>query len=616
MNSINDNLIDETLEKQNDLESIDNISELNIDDDKFNALYKKSFKQSIASDKELVDIDQEFLKKIRNKRIEIVSLKRRIDSNDSELKKALDAFNEVYYQDVDDEVILDTKDKALAQKTLFYRKSARDADQKLINLDKDNKDAIRNNELGLVEYKKAFTQNMMDLDRKMKVEIQKARNAKKEEEIKLNNQLSESNTRSQINAINEYLGNIKKELLAIIKDIKIKYLNLRKEEELKNVLYLFENEKQNIQAQGEFERNKASLEFQKREAEIEYDSESKTYVLALKRANNNLKKDLILRKNGVITNITDLNKDLYEKITLASIELIELQNEFNAKVIDSIIDSDIERMKLVLGKSHDITNQFNSDVSKLNSKGSSAFVKSLKNVNDLKQENLARVVNLEIDELVDNLRNAYFYNAKADYGYKHINDSVIKSFGEYKKEVYEKLNAMNALSQKLSKDCLKRITYLPTELKTVVVRRGSLYRNLMEKINNVIINFASGIDEEASKYKDEAEIRRVFKENEAKLYIEDFTNANDEIEAINVKHEEVDKQLDLEVSKFNSEIAEKRKELEKDKNSKESIIQDEINVKLGEIQAKYDSDVSEVENKYKEMLKELTGDYKTENKLL
>ena len=616
MNSTNNNLIDETLEKLGDLENIENISELNIDDEKFNELYKKSFKQSIANDKELVDIDREYLKKIKAKRIEIISLKRRIDSNDSELQKALDAFNEVYYQDVDEEAILDTKDKALAQKTLFYRKSARDADQKLINLDKDNKEAIKNNELSLVEYKKAFTQNMMDLDRKMKVEIQKARNAKKEEEIKLNNQLSESNTRSQINAINEYLGNIKKELLAIIKDIKIKYLNLRKEEELKNVLYLFENEKQNIQAQGEFERNKASLEFQKREAEIEYDSESKTYVLALKRANNNLKKDLILRKNGVITNITDLNKDLYEKITLASIELIELQNEFNAKVIDSIIDSDIERMKLVLGKSHDITNQFNSDVSKLNSKGSSAFVKSLKNVNDLKQENLARVVNLEIDELVDNLRNAYFYNAKADYGYKHINDSVIKSFGEYKKEVYEKLNAMNALSQKLSKDCLKRITYLPTELKTVVVRRGSLYRNLMEKINNVIINFASGIDEEASKYKDEAEIRRVFKENEAKLYIEDFTNANDEIEAINVKHEEVDKQLDLEVSKFNSEIAEKRKELEKDKNSKESIIQDEINVKLGEIQAKYDSDVSEVENKYKEMLKELTGDYKTENKLL
>lgn len=616
MNSTNNNLIDETLEKLGDLENIENISELNIDDEKFNELYKKSFKQSIASDKELVDIDREYLKKIKAKRIEIISLKRRIDSNDSELQKALDAFNEVYYQDVDEEAILDTKDKALAQKTLFYRKSARDADQKLINLDKDNKEAIKNNELSLAEYKKAFTQNMMDLDRKMKVEIQKARNAKKEEEIKLNNQLSESNTRSQINAINEYLGNIKKELLAIIKDIKIKYLNLRKEEELKNVLYLFENEKQNIQAQGEFERNKANLEFQKREAEIEYDSESKTYVLALKRANNNLKKDLILRKNGVITNITDLNKDLYEKITLASIELIELQNEFNAKVIDSIIDSDIERMKLVLGKSHDITNQFNSDISKLNSKGSSAFVKSLKNVNDLKQENLARVVNLEIDELVDNLRNAYFYNAKADYGYKHINDSVIKSFGEYKKEVYEKLNAMNALSQKLSKDCLKRITYLPTELKTVVVRRGSLYRNLMEKINNVIINFASGIDEEASKYKDEAEIRRVFKENEAKLYIEDFTNANDEIEAINVKHEEVDKQLDLEVSKFNSEIAEKRKELEKDKNSKESIIQDEINVKLGEIQAKYDSDVSEVENKYKEMLKELTGDYKTENKLL
>lgn len=616
MNSINDNLIDETLEKQNDLESIDNISELHIDDNKFNALYKKSFKQSIASDKELVDIDQEFLKKIRNKRIEIVSLKRRIDSNDSELQKALDAFNEVYYQDVDDEVILDTKDKALAQKTLFYRKSARDADQKLINLDKDNKDAIRNNELSLVEYKKTYTQGMMDLDRKMKVEIQKARNAKKEEEIKLNNQLSESNTRSQINAINEYLGNIKKELLAIIKDIKIKYLGLKKEEELKNALYLFENDKQIIQAQGEFERNKASLEFQKREAEIEYDSESKTYILAAKRANNNLKKDLILRKNGVITNITDLNKDLYEKITLASIELFELQNEYNKKVINCIIDNDIERMKLVLGKSHDITHQFNTEVNKMNNRGSSAFIKSLKNVNDLKQENLKEIVNLEVDELVNNLRNAYFYNAKAEFGYKRIDDFVEKSFSEYKKEVYEKLNAMNALSQKLSKDCVKRVSSLSSELKDVIIKRSSLYRNLMEKINDVIVNFASGNDEEASKYKDEEKIRSAFKEDEAKYYIENFTNANDEMREANIKHEEVDKQIDLEVSKFNSEINEKRKELERDKNNRESIIQEEINVKLGEIQAKYDSDVSEIENKYKEMLKELAGDYKTENKLL
>lgn len=616
MNSTNNNLIDETLEKLGDLENIESISELNIDDDKFNAMYKKSFKQSIANDKELVDIDQEYLKKIRIKRAEILSLKRRIDSNDSELAKALDAFNEVYYQDVDDEAILDTKDKALAQKTLFYRKSARDADQKLVNLDKENKEAIRNNELALVEYKKAFTQGMMDLDRKMKVEIQKARNAKKEEEIKLNNQLSESNTRSQINAINEYLGNIKKELLASIKDIKIKYLNLRKEEELKNVLYLFENEKQNIQAAGEFERNKASLEFQKREAEIEYDSESKTYILALKRANNNLKKDLILRKNGVITNITDLNKDLYEKITLASIELIDLQNEYNAKVINTIIDSDIERLKLVLGKSHDITNQFNSDVSKMNSRGSSAFVKSLKNVNDLKLENLSRVVNLEVDELINNLRNAYFYNAKADYGYKRINDCVEKSFNEYKKQVYDKINAMNALSQKLNKDCTKRVTYLPPELKAIVIKRGFLYKNLMEKINNVIINFASGIDEETSKYKDEASIRQEFKKIESEYYIDEFTNANDEMAATNIKHEEVDHQIDLEVEKFNSEISEKRRELEKDKNSRESVIQNEINIKLGEIQSKYESDVDEVESKYKEMLKELAGDYKQENKLL
>ena len=43
MNSTNNNLIDETLEKLGDLENIESISELNIDDDKFNAMYKKIF---------------------------------------------------------------------------------------------------------------------------------------------------------------------------------------------------------------------------------------------------------------------------------------------------------------------------------------------------------------------------------------------------------------------------------------------------------------------------------------------------------------------------------------------------------------------------------------------
>mgnify|MGYP003306886573 CR=1 FL=1 len=114
-------------------------------------------------------------------------------------------------QDINDDKILDTKDKALAQKTLLNRKNVRDIDAKLDKMEKDYKESLKDSDEALADYKKSFAQTMMDFDRKMKVEISKSKKSKEEEITKLNFQLSETNNRLQINAINERLANIKKE---------------------------------------------------------------------------------------------------------------------------------------------------------------------------------------------------------------------------------------------------------------------------------------------------------------------------------------------------------------------------------------------------------------------
>ena len=62
---------------------------------------KKYKKNAFLSEGKLKDIDKDFLKKIKLKRNEVMQLKKKIEANDMELDKAFEAFENIYYANLD-----------------------------------------------------------------------------------------------------------------------------------------------------------------------------------------------------------------------------------------------------------------------------------------------------------------------------------------------------------------------------------------------------------------------------------------------------------------------------------------------------------------------------------
>ena len=131
------------------------------------AQIKKLKKNATVSEANLKEIDNLYLKKIKSKRNEIIQLRKKIELNDNELAKAFSAFEDIYYVNLDDDKLLDTKDKALAQKTLSFRKSVRDYDLKIEKLNKEYNEVIKNISDEIQSKKKLYLQqdklNLVDL---------------------------------------------------------------------------------------------------------------------------------------------------------------------------------------------------------------------------------------------------------------------------------------------------------------------------------------------------------------------------------------------------------------------------------------------------------------------
>ena len=263
------------------------------------AQIKKLKKNATVSEANLKEIDNLYLKKIKSKRNEIIQLRKKIELNDNELAKAFSAFEDIYYVNLDDDKLLDTKDKALAQKTLSFRKSVRDYDLKIEKLNKEYNEVIKNISDEIQSKKKLYLQQIMDLDRKRKNEIAKERKTRQAELSRLNKLLSETNDRNKINEINERINSIKKETLDGIKAVEEKYINQRKDIDILNIESLRDDELKQNKLKYEFELNKLQINIQKRHDKLNYDLENKKYMLEVREANSSFKKDLILKKNAI-----------------------------------------------------------------------------------------------------------------------------------------------------------------------------------------------------------------------------------------------------------------------------------------------------------------------------
>ena len=575
---------------------------------------KKYKKNAFLSEGKLKDIDKDFLKKIKLKRNEVIQLKKKIEANDMELDKAFEAFENIYYANLDAQILADTKDKVLAPKTLLHRKSVRDYDLKIDKLIKEYNEVVKENSEELQNKKKNYTQLIMDLDRKRKSESAKERKSRQAELSRLNKALSETNDRDKINELNERINVIKKETLDGIREVEEKYINQRKDIDINNIEFLREDELNQVKMNYDFEINKSLIIIQKRKDILNFDLENKKYMLEVRETDAIFKKDLVLKKNGALVAHDDNNKELYRKLIDSIDELNNLQIEYNSRLLDCVKKDYKERLDYENDNIRFLAVDVNLSLDKL--KKDSPFALSLSRFNKLYLEHLKSCVQNEYDNILNNVRLAYSSFMKADYQYKDMNEKITKLFDDFYHNTIKNVSSLYEINQKLEAGIIKNFKTANDEINTIIQDRQDIYEELNNKINNCIYHYALGDDEEIIKYKDEDKIRKLIDKNKRHYLIGEYKSIDEEMDAIESIYREQIDNVNKEKAELDAYIQDEEKKILDDEAREKELIEKNYNDKKISINEEYDKQKEEVMNNYKIQIKKNEEDYKTENKLL
>ena len=575
---------------------------------------KKYKKNAFLSEGKLKDIDKDFLKKIKLKRNEVMQLKKKIEANDMELDKAFEAFENIYYANLDAQILADTKDKVLAPKTLLHRKSVRDYDLKIDKLIKEYNEVVKENSEELQNKKKNYTQLIMDLDRKRKSESAKERKSRQAELSRLNKALSETNDRDKINELNERINAIKKETLDGIREVEEKYINQRKDIDINNIEFLREDELNQVKMNYDFEINKSQIIIQKRKDILNFDLENKKYMLEVRETDAIFKKDLVLKKNGALVAHDDNNKELYRKLIDSIDELNNLQIEYNSRLLDCVKKDYKERLDYENDNIRFLAVDVNLSLDKL--KKDSPFALSLSRFNKLYLEHLKSCVQNEYDNILNNVRLAYSSFMKADYQYKDMNEKITKLFDDFYHNTIKNVSSLYEINQKLEAGIIKNFKTANDEINTIIQDRQDIYEELNNKINNCIYHYALGDDEEIIKYKDEDKIRKLIDKNKRHYLIGEYKSIDEEMDAIESIYREQIDNVNKEKAELDAYIQDEEKKILDDEAREKELIEKNYNDKKISINEEYDKQKEEVMNNYKIQIKKNEEYYKTENKLL
>jgi hypothetical protein len=543
-----------------------------------------------------------------------MQLKKKIEANDMELDKAFEAFENIYYTNLDAQILADTKDKVLAPKTLLHRKSVRDYDLKIDKLIKEYNEVVKENSEELQNKKKNYTQLIMDLDRKRKSESAKERKSRQAELSRLNKALSETNDRDKINELNERINAIKKETLDGIREVEEKYINQRKDIDINNIEFLREDELNQVKMNYDFEINKSQIIIQKRKDILNFDLENKKYMLEVRETDAIFKKDLVLKKNGALVAHDDNNKELYRKLIDSIDGLNNLQIEYNSRLLDCVKKDYKERLDYENDNIRFLAVDVNLSLDKL--KKDSPFALSLSHFNKLYLEHLKSCVQNEYDNILNNVRLAYSSFMKADYQYKDMNEKITKLFDDFYHNTIKNVSSLYEINQKLEAGIIKNFKTANDEINTIIQDRQDIYEELNNKINNCIYHYALGDDEEIIKYKDEDKIRKLIDKNKRHYLIGEYKSIDEEMDAIESIYREQIDNVNKEKAELEAYIQDEEKKILDDAAREKELIEKNYNDKKISINEEYDKQKEEVMNNYKIQIKKNEEDYKTENKLL
>lgn len=597
------------------------VEEMTLSQNKRLAFFNEVFNKARKNDRELTErmklIDQKYQEDVREKKAELVKLNDKIKAIEVETKSALINFDMSYNLETEKEKLTNVKEKALAPKTLIYRKELHDINQKTEKLIKDNKVQLADKQLEFDENEKAYRNKMLEYEKKMKFEIQKSKQNSSNEYGDLNQKLAITDNRHEIKNIAKNIKEIRKVAFLDEKNIRIKYADLMMEEELKYLDYVEKYDCEIDSIKNEFAKTKNDFNANKKLIELTYEIENNKYLFGSRRASNNLHQKLITKKNGIVIAQTDKKHQTNDEINSVKRDLLQdkrVINEDMFKVLESRYDGHFPLVNTAYNAS---VLSLNSDLDSVCNFINSFLENSFDVINNLYQEYVNSTINYEYETLKIFLNCKYGFTSLNGYDYNQMLEKVNKLFEEFKEDEVKSFelfkNEILKVYEALTKNVKESIEKVK-EIAKVKSENIKKYHDELEKIFRD--NLSASINHSKEAYANEEKANLDFKNETDKLASDDLKMCNDETTRINQEHEQINTEINNDVNAYNEKIKQAKADIENERIAAQKEIENSSKEYIESLKNKKKEEILEINNKYAAKKEQILVDYKTQLELL
>lgn len=581
----------------------------------FNELFAKIKKGNKESYDVIKLIDKNYNEEIKKEKEQFEILKQNISAIEKELDGAIKNYYDNYNIDVEEKKLADSKEKGVTPKILIYRKETHDNNFKYDRILKEEKDVLKTKQDAYDDFEKTYKSRIFDLEKKKRYEINKEKATIIANSDDLQKKLLNTNSRKEIKDINQNIQSIRMQGLQKEKEIKLAYLQLINEENLK-----YEIEKNRLKNEiktitKDYAIKKKEIEFEKKNINLRYNIELDKYDFGSKRAINNLNQIMIKKKNSLIIASHEEKRNLSNLYREKEIECIKHRKTMNDDLISVMGNNCDSYFKTIdLARKVSINNYLEAiDNNKKLMKCVIDYFQSL--LISIHQEYVGNVINNEYENM--KLFVSAKYNFVALYKY------------DAKDEIAKLENLFEEFKIRITEDDQEHAEKIKTIFKELNIYFEKTFEEIItvyqkdDIVNNYQNQFFESLNEIISSIKQNS--NRLF-ENE----LESFTYVNE----INEKFDTTNKEVITENNKVDNEHMLKNQEIDEEvkiyyatKDSEKKAIEDELKEIIASIILDYDKDINlineELESAKNQIQKNMSKDkqdleleYATQVKLL
>lgn len=536
-------------------------------------------------------------------------LKTNIEGLENELKVSLDNFNKNFNIENETLKLANNKEKGLMPKTQIYRKETHDVTFKSDRLLKEEKDTLKEKQEAFEEFENTYRNKIQDLEKRLRYEVNKIKNSTLNEYDDLQKSLLNNNNRKEIKQINKKIEEIRKVGIKSEKDIRLQYL---KEIELVEIEYTKLKKDALVEINNikkDFNIKKLELESERKIINLNYQIELDRYDFGSRRAINNLKQKMLLKKNAVILNQFEKIKNVSLEYQKEQREKIEYKRTISKDFIE-VMDNNYKAFDETLKVGTVLLNN--------------VYFEQIDAFKVYLHNGINHAYSLFVclhDEYVNNvIANEYetlklFVNAKYNYEALCHRDFSVECnrlnelYEKFVNDIKVKSNIYNERVQTLFDNMTETVNSLIESIKSIWNETNiidSFHLNIRDELNNIIAS--------SNKYLDDSYL----KESNTFVYVDEqinkFNNTMDYTSKENndmaLEHKSVEEIVENEMNVYHQEKENERqnianelkdlilKEEEEAKNNEKSYV-DDMNSSLQNIALKKANDIKEIENDYK-----------------